>query len=136
MPETFELKHKMYTAEDGERDIPILFVKIVPLLSFGPSFNFSIWYIELQGVEECYESLYFFNDQREKQAIRLILKHLRDKGYMRSFKELEREAKINLEDNQITELFQCLVEEGNFERAEAIMEEFIESKLICVSEKI
>lgn len=128
IPETFELKHKMYTVEEGERDIPILYVKVVPLLSYGPSFNFSIWYIELQGIEDVYDGLFFFNDQREKQAIRLILKHLRDKGFMQAFRELELEAKINLEDNQITALFQCLVEEGNFEKAEAIMEQFIESE--------
>lgn len=118
----------MYTSDEGERDIPILYVQIVPLLSYGPSFNFSIWYVELQGIEDVFEGLYFFNEQREKQAIRLILKHLRDKGYTKAFKELEREAKINLEDNQITELFQCLVEEGNFVKAEAIMEQFIESE--------
>lgn len=116
----------MYSS-DGERDIPILYIKIIPLLSYGPSFNFSIWYIELQGIEDVFDGLYFFNDQREKKAIRLILKHLRDKGYMKAFKELEMEAKINLEDNQITELFHT-VEEGNFEQAEAIMEKFIESE--------
>lgn len=118
----------MYSVDEGERDIPILYLKVIPLLSFGPSFNFSIWYIELLGIEDVFEGLYFFNDQREKQAIRLILKHLRDKGFMRAFQELEKEAKISLEDNQITQLFQCLVEEGDFERAETIMEEFIESK--------
>lgn len=68
-----------------------------------------------------------FNEQREKQAIRLVLKHLRDKGYMAAFQALEREAKINLEDNQVTELFQSLVEEGNFQMAEEIMQKFIES---------
>lgn len=46
---------------------------------------------------------------------------------MNAFRELENEAKINLEDNQITELFHT-VEEGNFEKAEAIMEKFIDSK--------
>lgn len=48
IPETFNLKHKMYTADEGQRDIPILYLSILPLLSFGPSFNFSIWYVELQ----------------------------------------------------------------------------------------
>lgn len=48
---------------------------------------------------------------------------------MNAFKELEKESKINLEDNQITELFQT-VEEGQFEKAEAIMEKFIDSKAL------
>lgn len=128
--EIFDLKHKMYT-EEGEREIPILYVQIVPLLSFGPSFNFSIWYVELRGVEnDSYVSdmMRNFNDQREKQAIRLVLKHLRDKGYMDAFKTLENEANIHLEDNQITELYQCLVEAGNFEKSEEIMAKFIECK--------
>ncbi|XP_070491388.1 muskelin isoform X2 [Chironomus tepperi] len=128
VPEIFDLKHKMYT-EEGEREIPILYVQIVPLLSFGPSFNFSIWYVELRGVEnDSYVSdmMRNFNDQREKQAIRLVLKHLRDKGYMDAFKTLENEANIHLEDNQITELYQCLVEAGNFEKSEEIMAKFIE----------
>jgi hypothetical protein len=132
MAEVFDLKHKMYTEDEGvERDIPILYVQIVPLLSFGPSFNFSIWFVELQGIEsEVYVSdmMRNFNDQREKQAIRLILKHLRDKGFMTAFKSLEMEAKISLEDNQITELFQSLVEQGNFEKAEDIMQNFVESE--------
>jgi muskelin len=131
VPETFELKHKIYTAEDGERDIPILYIQIVALLSFGPSFNFSIWYVELQGIEnDAYvcERMAHFNDQREKQAIRLVLKHLRTKGLMTAYRALEKEAKINLEDNQITELFHELVEEGQFEKVESIMQTFIESK--------
>lgn len=85
--------------------------------------------MELRGIENygyvC-GMMKTFNDQREKQAIRLVLKHLRDKGYMSSFKALEKEAKIHLEDNQITELYQSLVEEGSFERSEEIMSKFIE----------
>lgn len=134
MPEIFDLKHKMYT-EEGEREIPMLYIKIVPLLSFGPSFNFSIWYVELRGIENdmmC-DMMRNFNDQREKQAIRLVLKHLRDKGYMSSFKALEKEACVNLEDNQITELYQCLVEEGNFEKSEEIMEKFIECNQLLLN---
>lgn len=130
VPEIFDLKHKMYT-EEGEREIPILYVQIIPLLSFGPSFNFSIWYVELRGVEnDSYVSdmMRNFNDQREKQAIRLVLKHLRDKGYMDAFKTLENEANTHLEDNQITELYQCLVEAGSFEKSEEIMAKFIECK--------
>lgn len=72
--ETFTLKHKI-----DEQMFPCRFVKIgktvvavvaprlllqlllhpsglpcatVPLMSWGPSFNFSIWYIELHGIED------------------------------------------------------------------------------------
>lgn len=40
IPETFNLKHK---TDDGEF-MPLLYISVIPLLSWGPSFNFSIWY--------------------------------------------------------------------------------------------
>jgi hypothetical protein len=126
----------MYTEDGFERDIPVLYISIVPLLSFGPSFNFSIWYVELQGIEnDAYvcDMMRNFNDEREKQATRLVLKHLRDKGYMNAFRALEKEANINLEDNQITDLFQCLVEDGNFQKAEEIMKKFVESEFYILT---
>uniref|UniRef100_A0A452RDL3 Muskelin N-terminal domain-containing protein n=1 Tax=Ursus americanus TaxID=9643 RepID=A0A452RDL3_URSAM len=45
--ETFTLKHKI-----DEQMFPCRFIKIVPLLSWGPSFNFSIWYVELSGIDD------------------------------------------------------------------------------------
>lgn len=29
-----------------------MYVQIMPLLSWGPSFNFSIWYVELHGQDD------------------------------------------------------------------------------------
>lgn len=48
VPETFTLRH---VTDTGEL-LPILFVQIMPLLSWGPSFNFSIWYVELLGQDD------------------------------------------------------------------------------------
>lgn len=42
--ETFELRHTV-----GDGAFPCRYIKIVPLESWGPSFNFSIWYVELKG---------------------------------------------------------------------------------------
>lgn len=41
IPETFDLRH---TTDHGEL-MPLLYISIIPLLSWGPSFNFSIWYV-------------------------------------------------------------------------------------------
>ena len=46
-PETFALKHEV-----NGYSFPCRFIKIVPLQSWGPSFNFSIWYVELKGVDD------------------------------------------------------------------------------------
>lgn len=40
-PETFNIEHK---TENGDI-LPIMFLQIMPLLSWGPSFNCSIWYV-------------------------------------------------------------------------------------------
>lgn len=39
--ETFKLRH---TTDSGDL-LPVMYIQIVPLLSWGPSFNFSIWYV-------------------------------------------------------------------------------------------
>lgn len=106
----------------------MLFVQVIPLLSYGPSFNFSIWYIELLGLEDdlivCH-TLQNYNEQKEKTTIRLILKHLRTKGHFDAFRALSQETNIQLEDSEITDLYQCLVDEGDFVRVEGIMEKLI-----------
>lgn len=46
--ELFTLRH---TTDSGEL-LPVIFIKIVPIATWGPSFNYSIWYIELLGIDD------------------------------------------------------------------------------------
>lgn len=106
----------------------MMFVQVIPLLSYGPSFNFSIWYIELLGLEDeliVSNTLQSYNEQKEKTTIRLILKHLRSKGFFEAFRTLSDETNIQLEDPEVTELYQCLVDAGDFTRVEEIMGKLI-----------
>lgn len=123
-PEVFELKHKTFENED----FPVLYLQVIPLLSYGPSFNFSIWFIELLGLEDdlivC-NTLRGYNEKKEKTTIRLILKHLRQKGHFEAFEALSRETNIQLEDQEITNLYQRLVDTGDFVAVEKIMEKLI-----------
>lgn len=125
----FELKHKTFENED----FPVMFIQVIPLLSYGPSFNFSIWYVELLGLEDdlivC-NTLQNYNEQKEKTTIRLILKHLRSKGHFDAFRALSLETGIQLEDPEITDLYQCLVDAGAFTKVEKIMENLIDGKNI------
>ena len=43
-PETFPLRHSL-----NNHYFPCRYIKIVPLQSWGPSFNFSIWHVSLEG---------------------------------------------------------------------------------------
>lgn len=47
IPETFRLQPLI----DGH-NIPCRFIKIVPLQCWGPNFNFSIWFVELMGIDD------------------------------------------------------------------------------------
>lgn len=52
--------------------MPCRYLKIVPLLSWGPSFNFSIWFVELQGEDDANlvkESVQFFHDVSYNQVL-------------------------------------------------------------------
>ena len=44
IPETFRLKHVV-----NDHYLPVNYVKITPLECWKPSFNFSIWYVALEG---------------------------------------------------------------------------------------
>ena len=42
--ETFRLRHVV-----SGRFFPTQYIKIVPIQSWGPSFNFSIWFVSISG---------------------------------------------------------------------------------------
>ncbi|CAE1255868.1 MKLN1 [Acanthosepion pharaonis] len=47
VPETF---YPLNEIDDNH--FPVRYLKIVPLQAWGPSFNFSIWYIEIRGIDD------------------------------------------------------------------------------------
>ena len=101
-PETFSLKHLV----EGKM-FPCRFIKIVPVQSWGPSFNFSIWYIELVGTQDwdaVKPCIQWYNAYREREAIRLCLKHLRQNQCLEAFECLQKRTKVQLEDPLLSEL--------------------------------
>ncbi|KAI0239365.1 hypothetical protein L0F63_003758 [Massospora cicadina] len=119
IPETFSLKH---TYKNGA--FPCKFIKIVPLAAFGPSFNFSIWHVRLQGIDDpdvIGRAHKEFNLYREREAVRLCLKYFRQRNYTDAFRALERQSGMELEDPQLTALYRVVVEEGDFAAAEAMI---------------
>ncbi|KAI9033534.1 Muskelin N-terminus-domain-containing protein [Phycomyces nitens] len=119
VPETFELRY----AHD-DLIFPVQYIKIVPLSTFGTNFNYSIWYIELNGVQE--ESIVSritkeFENHKETETIRLCLKHLRQRNMMDVFHVLKNRTNVDLEHPLLSELHKYLVQDGNFEAAEQIL---------------
>ncbi|XP_022109692.1 muskelin-like [Acanthaster planci] len=118
--ETFPLKHVVNGCQ-----VPCRFIKIVPMLSCGPSFNFSIWYVAINGIDDpdvVQPCLIKYNKYREREAIRLCLKHLRQHNYSEAFETLQKKTKISLEHPTISELHEKLVMRGDFDCCERIIE--------------
>lgn len=113
IPEVFNLR---CMTEDGSENLPILYLKIVPLLSWGPSFNFSIWYIELHGQDDPMYTcarMKSYNTLRETEIIKLCLKHFRQQGYTKAFNALQEQTNVRLEHPLISELHKYLVSNMN-----------------------
>ena len=67
---------------------------------------------------------------REREAIRLCLKHFRQKNYTEVFESLQKKTRIQLEDPLLTELHRALVIHGDYAESEQIIKRSIEgSKL-------
>ncbi|XP_048579219.1 muskelin isoform X2 [Nematostella vectensis] len=128
LKETFNLRNELES-----RVFPCHYIKIVPILPWGPSnFNFSIWFVELSGVEDpsiVQPSLAWFNKYREREAIRLCLKHFRQQNYTEAFESLQKKTRISLEHHMLTELHQSLVLNSDFEECERLMEQAAEDGL-------
>ncbi|RXM28953.1 Muskelin [Acipenser ruthenus] len=121
--ETFTLKHKI-----DEQMFPCRFIKIVPLMSWGPSFNFSIWYVELHGIDEpdvVQPCLNWYSKYREQEAIRLCLKHFRQHNYTEAFESLQKKTKIALEHPMLTDLHDKLVLKGDFDACEGLIDKAV-----------
>ncbi|XP_067684074.1 muskelin-like isoform X1 [Haliotis asinina] len=126
-PECFSLRHEI----DGNH-FPCRYIKIVPIQAWGPSFNFSIWYVELFGrddwdsVKPC---MNWYNTYREREAIRLCLKHFRQRRYIEAYEALQKKTKIALEHPILTELHHSLVMKGDFDACERLVTKACEEGL-------
>ena len=143
--ETFKLK----SITNGSL-FPLQYIKIVPILAWGndghetrsDNFHFSIWHVGLIGITNASymeRIMSEFHVLQEREAVRLCLKHFRQRNYFDSFQQLQKRTKVELEAPVLTKLHAALVVEGNFQESERIilecgeqghMEEYI-STLPC-----
>ena len=117
--ENFTVQHQI-----NKQFFPVRYVKIVPLQSWGPSFNYSVWYVALFGDDNPVMTKYFLkwhHDFREKETIRLCLKHFRQQNYLEAFESLQKKTKIQLEDPLLTDLHSTLVTSGDYVKTEVLI---------------
>ena len=123
--ESFSLRHHL-----NKQFFPVNFIKVIPLQSWGPSFNFSIWFVALFGddnAELTQKCIKWHKEYKEKETIRLCLKHFRQHNYLEAFESLQKKTKIQLEDPLLTELHSILVKEGNYLKTEELMKKCMDN---------
>lgn len=118
--ETFNLKCTV----DGQT-FASRFIKIVPIVSWGGAFNYTVWHVALHGVAEASivsSAIKHFDLCRKKRAVKLCLKFLRQANYPNAFSSLAREANLPFEDEVLTKLHKYLVKEGDCDMVEQLLD--------------
>ena len=65
---------------------------------------------------------HIWQQYRQRESTRLILKHLRQYGQMEEHNHLMRTTKVRLESPLVSELYRLVVDEANFSAAERTVE--------------
>ncbi|KTW27970.1 uncharacterized protein T551_02937 [Pneumocystis jirovecii RU7] len=121
--ESFQLLRK---SEKHNTHVPIRFLKIVPLTVWGTDFNFSIWYVKIHGwtckkiVANAMNNL---ESKLETYALKLTLTHLRRRNSIKTFKLLSSLFELELEHPFLNSIYQTLVIDGDFIKAELLIDE-------------
>ncbi|XP_072942576.1 muskelin [Epargyreus clarus] len=122
IPETFKLRNR---TNEGLY-LPLRYIKIVPIQSWGPSYSYTIWYVELHGIDNedlVTRAIETISLRKEEEAVRILLKHLRRRKYKDAFEALSRETGVQLEGPIQARLWNALVENGDYKLAEEIFEQ-------------
>ncbi|KAI8376660.1 Muskelin N-terminus-domain-containing protein [Choanephora cucurbitarum] len=119
-PESFPLKH-----QSKDLIFPIKYLRIVPLSAFGANFNYSIWYLEVRGINEptLIQRVYSeFEAFKETETVRLCLKYFRQRNMMDAFSLLKHKTGIELEHPLLSQLHQYVVIDADFEAAQQVLQ--------------
>lgn len=110
--------------------IPVQWVKIVPLASWGNNFNYSIWYVELRGTAEdtAVEPVaQRFSETCQRESWRLCLKFLREQAGMEEvFRSLQSQTGVKLEDPLVSQLWDVIINQGAYAVAESLITSALE----------
>ncbi|KAI9257656.1 muskelin 1, intracellular mediator kelch motif-containing protein, isoform CRA_a [Sporodiniella umbellata] len=105
---------------------PVKYIKISPISTFGTSFNYSIWFVEIKGIQdENIINQVFENHKKYKEleTIKLCLKHFRQQNMMDMYHVLKSKTQVEFEHPIVESLHRALVVNGDFDEAEKILKE-------------
>ncbi|KAK0240471.1 Muskelin N-terminus-domain-containing protein [Armillaria nabsnona] len=118
--ETFAIRH---TNNSGVC-FPTRFVKIIPISSHSPGFHPSIWFVSMAGISDpayIQDVQKEFDEFRETTALRLILKHLRQRRLLSPYATILERAGLRVEHPLVSDLYDAIVLRGNWDDAERLL---------------
>lgn len=119
--ETFNLKHTI----DGQ-PFASRFIKIVPIVAWGGTLNYTIWHVTLHGITDASIvslAMKHFEHRRKQLATKLCLKFLRQSNYTAAFDALSQQANVSFEDEVLTKLHKHLVIDGDYDQVEKLLDQ-------------
>ena len=72
--------------------------------------------------------IFFVFQYREREVVRLCLKHFRQHNYQEAFESLQKRTQVQLEDPILSQLHDILVTQGDYEGTEHFMEHSVSSE--------
>ncbi|KAF9264171.1 hypothetical protein L218DRAFT_979773 [Marasmius fiardii PR-910] len=128
IPESFSLRY----IDDSGLCFPTLYLKIVPLSAHGASFNSSIWYISITGIADegsIQRVKQAYDQYQETQALRHLLKHLRQRRLLSPYQSILERAGIQVEHPLVSQLHSSIVIRGDWANAERLLNELSDAGL-------
>ncbi|KAK0090010.1 hypothetical protein PV325_004143 [Microctonus aethiopoides] len=128
--ETFEIKYRVGT---DKIFYPVRYIKIMPIQSWGPNFNFTIWYVRLMGNDDpaiVGPCINWMNQYIHNEILRLCMKHFRRLEHPKIVQTLGQVANIKLEDQRLSILYNILVNNGDYLEAENFLTNTMSSELL------
>lgn len=122
-PETFVLKCDVRGVI-----FPCLYLKVVPVLAWGTSFNFSVWFVQLLGILNSRTVVEIEHNYRkflQQQSLRLIMKFLREHQYIdnTSLALLQSQSGVVLEDPMLSVVYDALVHRGDMNEVSCVLQQ-------------
>eukprot|EP00002_Diphylleia_rotans_P015236 TRINITY_DN2953_c0_g1_i3.p1 TRINITY_DN2953_c0_g1~~TRINITY_DN2953_c0_g1_i3.p1 ORF type:complete len:659 (-),score=113.86 TRINITY_DN2953_c0_g1_i3:63-2039(-) len=119
-PETINTK---YAVRSGVI-LPSLYVKIQCISSWGTSPSFTIWFVQLQGIDDIMTTadiMQAYEKFGKDTSMRICMKYLRSQRQTEALQLLQKNTNVQLEHAVLSSLYDAIVVNGDFDLAMQIL---------------
>ena len=113
-PESFDIRT---TIKSTSNVFPVQYIKICPILAHGTNFNFSIWYLELNGEFINEKQVDGYIQHHTELCLKVMLKYLRQNNdFLPIYDQFKNHTNISLEHPYLQDLYNYITN-GDFDQS-------------------